>query len=121
MKSTNSIIICDCELIFGEEYDSIINRLNNHIIASSSLDKNGSAFITVGGVDLFDIKGEATLYFHNGVLDNIVLSPEWNMYSLIKQNGERTHIDEAMYLVYKTCILYIKNVMNASWRNMVLK
>lgn len=103
MTSADGIIICDCKLIFGEEYDLIIDRLKNQIQASSDLDKDGNAFITVGGVDLFEIKGEATLFFHKGVLDNIVLSPEWNKYNLIKQNGERMHIDEATYLVYKRC------------------
>lgn len=103
MTSADSIIIRDCKLIFGEEYIAILDRLKNQIQNYSDLDKGGNAFITIGEVDLFEIKGEASLIFHNGVLDNIVLSPEWNRYNLIKQNGERMHIDEATYLVYKRC------------------
>lgn len=103
MVNGENIIIKDCELSMGEKYDVIFNRLKNQIRTSSDLDKDGNAFIAVGAVDLFGIKGEATLFFHNGVLDNIVLSPEWNKYDLIKQSGERMHIDEATYLVYKKC------------------
>ena len=103
MINGESIIIKDCELIIGEEYELLFNRLENQIRTSSDLDKAGNAFITVREVDLCEIKGDATLFFHNGVLDNIVLSPEWNKYNLIKQDGERMHIDEAAYLVYKKC------------------
>lgn len=34
MTSADGIIICDCKLIFGEEYDLIIDRLKNQIQAS---------------------------------------------------------------------------------------
>lgn len=77
--------------------------MNNEIFAFSDLDKDGNAFITMRNVDTFGIKGKATLFFHKRVLDNIVLSPDWNMYNLIKQNGEIMHIEEATYLVYKRC------------------
>ena len=103
MISGESIIIKDCNLIIGEAYDVVFNRLKNEIRTFSDLDKDGNAFITVGNVDMFEIKGEATLFFHMGVLENIVLFPNWNKYNLIKQNGERMHIDEAAYLVYKKC------------------
>ena len=103
MTGADSIIIRDCKLIFGEEYIAILDRLKNQIQASSDLDQDGNAFITIGEVDLFEIKGEASLFFHRGVLDNILLSPEWDRYNLVKPNGERLHIDEAAYLVYKRC------------------
>ena len=103
MISGKSIIIKGCNLILGEEYDIVFKRLKNENLTFSDLDKNGNAFITVGNVDLFAIKGEATLFFHMGVLDNIVLSPDWSKYNLIKQNGERMHIDEVAYQVYKKC------------------
>ncbi len=103
MISGESIIIKGYNLIIREEYDIVFNRLKDEILTFSELDKDGNAFITVGNVDLFAIKGEATFFFHTGVLDNIVLSPDWSKYALIKQNGERMHIDEAAYLVYKKC------------------
>ncbi|MCR5203406.1 MAG: hypothetical protein K6D02_10045 [Lachnospiraceae bacterium] len=103
MINGESIIIKGCELSIGEKYNLIFNRLKNQIHTSSDLNKDGNAFITIEEIDLFEIKGEATLFFHNGVLDNIVLLPEWNKYNLIKQNGERMRIDEATYLVYKKC------------------
>lgn len=103
MTSTDSITIRDCELSFGEEYDAIIDRLKNQIQAYSDLDKDGNAFLTIGDIDVFEIKGEASLFFHKGVLDNIVLTPEWNRYNLVKPNGDRLHIDEAVYLVYYKC------------------
>ncbi len=103
MISGESIIIKGCGLIIGEKYDIVFNRLKNEILTFSDLDKDGNAFITVGNVDLFAIKGEATLFFHMGALDNIVLSSDWSKYNLIKQNGERMHIEEAAYLIYKKC------------------
>lgn len=103
MTNEENIIINGYKLIFGEEYDSIIDSFRGQIIASSNLDREGNAFITVGEIDIFEIRGEATLFFHKGVLDNIVLSPEWNMYNFVNKNGERMHIDEAMYSVYKKC------------------
>ena len=103
MINEGNIIIKGFNLKFGEEYFLIYNRLKNEIFTFSDLDKEGNAFITIRNVEAFGIKGEATLFFHMKVLDNIVLSPNWNMYNLIKRNGERMCIDEAAYLVYKRC------------------
>lgn len=89
--------------IIGQKYDLLLDKFKGKAITFSDLDERGNAFITIDSVDIFEIKGEATLFFHDGVLDNIVVSPEWNRYNLIKPDGERMHIDEAVSMVYKMC------------------
>lgn len=92
----NTIKMAAGDINMGMPFAKVEDVLKKEIYAQKAPDEKGLGHIIIKSIEFYGLKGTCTLYFKDGKLRQIGLSPEWNLYDLVDGNGNRLPIDIAV-------------------------
>lgn len=95
----NAIRFSTGDIFMGMSFAEAEKILKSEIYVAEKLEQKGIGIIIVKGKEFYGLKGTVTIYFQKGVVKKISISPEWNLYNLYDENGNRLQIDAAVKMV----------------------
>lgn len=92
----NAIVIDGREIKFHAAYLEIFHIIEDLVYVATAPDTSGNGHIIVKHQHFYGLHGTCTLYFQKHVFIYMSVRPDWSMYSLHDQNGNRLSISAVL-------------------------
>lgn len=97
--NNNIIQFEEGSLYFGMNYYQAKHIFDNSIYATKEPNEKGIGHIILKNVAFYGLRGMCTIYFQDGLIKQISVTPEWNLYNLNDEKGNRLPIDMAVKMI----------------------
>lgn len=107
----SGVLIESSVVKMGMDYQTVYSSLKDLIYTKVEPDFSGKGHIIIKRQEFYGLKGTCTLYFQENKLNQISMTPDWSMYNLLDNHGNRMPIDVAIETIATANVKeLIKNV-----------
>lgn len=94
--NNNAIVIDGREIKFHAAYGEIFHLIEDLVYVATAPDISGNGHIILKHQNFYGLHGTCTLYFQENVFVYMSMQPDWSMYSLHDQTGNRLSISAVL-------------------------
>lgn len=94
--NNNAVVIDGHDIKFDTAYLEVFHILEDLVYVAAAPDISGNGHIILKHQNFYGLNGTCTLYFQENVFVYMSMQPDWSMYSLHDQNGNRLSISAVL-------------------------